>query len=168
VLGRPAAARPRCPAFVTFLILAVGKLRACYREACDEYVRRLSKFANLKEVEVREASRAPTVEVQQEEEAARLLEKMPAGATLIALAREGSAWSSEELARRVEGWRMAARPLVFVIGGSHGLAPGLLGAVSARWSLGPLTLPHELARVIVAEQLYRAFTIIRGQPYHKG
>ena len=119
-------------------------------------------------MEVREASRAPTVEAQREEEAERLLARAPGGATVVALAREGSAWTSEELARRVEGWRMAARPLAFVIGGSHGLAPGLLAAAAARWSLGPLTLPHELARVIVAEQLYRAFTILRGEPYHKG
>jgi 23S rRNA (pseudouridine1915-N3)-methyltransferase len=63
---------------------------------------------------------------------------------------------------------VAARPLVLVLGGSHGLAPGFLSAAAARWSLGPLTLPHELARVVVAEQLYRAFTILGGQPYHKG
>ena len=119
-------------------------------------------------MEVKEASRAPTVEAQREEEARRLLEKVPAGATVVALAREGSAWTSEELAARVEGWRIAARPLAFAIGGSHGLAAGLLASAGARWSLGPLTLPHELARVIVAEQLYRAFTILRGEPYHKG
>ena len=61
-----------------------------------------------------------------------------------------------------------ARPLALVIGGSHGLAPDLLAAAGDRWSLGPLTLPHELARVVVAEQLYRAVTILRGEPYHKG
>jgi 23S rRNA (pseudouridine1915-N3)-methyltransferase len=63
---------------------------------------------------------------------------------------------------------VAARPLAFVIGGSHGLAPAFLDAAAARWSLGPLTLPHELARVVLAEQLYRAFTILRGEQYHKG
>lgn len=149
-------------------ILGVGRLRPAYREACDDYLRRLGRYAKVAEVEVREASRAPTVTVQQEEEAARLAERMPGGATVIALAREGSSWTSEELARRTEGWRMAARPLVFVLGGSRGLAPALLASASVRWSLGPLTLPHELARVVVAEQLYRAFTILRGEPYHKG
>lgn len=150
------------------VILAVGRLRSSYREACDDYLRRLGRHAKVKEVEVREASRAPTVEAQREEEAERLRARLPAGATLVALARGGSAWTSEELSGRVEGWRVAARPLAFVIGGSHGLAPGLLGAAAARWSLGPLTLPHELARVVVTEQLYRAFTILRGEPYHKG
>jgi 23S rRNA (pseudouridine1915-N3)-methyltransferase len=150
------------------VILAVGRLRSSYREACDDYLRRLSRYAKVREVEVREASRAPTVEAQREEEAGRLLARAPGGATVIALAREGAAWTSEELAGRMEGWRMAARPLALVIGGSRGLAPGLVTAAAARWSLGPLTLPHELARVVVTEQLYRAFTIIRGEPYHKG
>jgi 23S rRNA (pseudouridine1915-N3)-methyltransferase len=150
------------------VILAVGRLRSSYREACDDYLRRLSRYAKVREVEVREASRAPTVEAQREEEAGRLLARAPGGATVIALAREGFAWTSEELAGRIEGWRMAARPLALVIGGSRGLAPGLLATAAARWSLGPLTLPHELARVIVTEQLYRGFTIIRGEPYHKG
>ena len=126
------------------VILGIGRLRSSFREACDDYLRRLSRYTKVSEIEVREASRAPT------------------------LAREGSAWTSEELARRMEGWRVAARPLAFVLGGSHGLASGLLDSAAARWSLGPLTLPHELARVVVAEQLYRAFTIIRGEPYHKG
>jgi 23S rRNA (pseudouridine1915-N3)-methyltransferase len=150
------------------VILAVGRLRSSYREACDDYLRRLSRYVKVREVEVREASRAPTVDAQREEEAGRLLARVPVGAAVVALAREGSGWTSEELAKRMEGWRMAARPLAFVIGGSRGLAPGLLASAAARWSLGPLTLPHEMARVIVTEQLYRAFTIIRGEPYHKG
>jgi 23S rRNA (pseudouridine1915-N3)-methyltransferase len=108
------------------------------------------------------------VDAQREEEAGRLRRRVPDGATLVTLTRQGSSWTSEELARRVEGWRVAARPLAFVLGGSHGLSPGFLSAAAARWSLGPLTLPHELARVVVAEQLYRAFTILGGQPYHKG
>ena len=153
---------------MTLLVLAVGRLRAAYREACDDYLRRLGRYARIEEVEVREASRAPTVQTQREEEAHRLRARLPAAATVIALAREGSGWTSEELARRLEGWRVATRPVAFVIGGSHGLAAGLLASAGARWSLGPLTLPHELARVVVVEQLYRAFTILRGEPYHKG
>ena len=153
---------------MTLLLLAVGRLRAAYREACDDYLRRLGRYARVGEAEVREATRAPTVAAQREEEAERLRARLPGGTTVVALAREGSPWTSEELARRMDGWKVAARPLAFVIGGSHGLSPACLAAASARWSLGPLTLPHELARVVVAEQLYRAFTILRGEPYHKG
>ena len=150
------------------VLLAVGRLRSSYREACDDYLRRLGRYAKVREAEAREASRAPTAEAQREEEAGRLLALAPRRAVLVALARDGSAWTSEELAGRVEGWRLNARPVVLVIGGSRGLALGLLATAAERWSLGPLTLPHELARVVVAEQLYRAFTIIRGEPYHKG
>jgi 23S rRNA (pseudouridine1915-N3)-methyltransferase len=153
---------------MTLFILAVGRLRSSYREACDDYLRRLGKYAKVAEVEVREASRAPSADLQREEEAERLRARLPQGATVVALAREGSALTSEELARRLEGWRVAARPLAFVLGGSRGLAPGLLASAAVRWSLGPLTLPHELARVVVSEQVYRAFTILRGEPYHKG
>jgi 23S rRNA (pseudouridine1915-N3)-methyltransferase len=153
---------------MTVLVVAVGRLRAAYREACDDYLRRLARYVKVEEAEVREASRAPTVEAQREEEAQRLRARLPDGGTVVALARAGSPWTSEELARRMDGWRMAARPLVFVLGGSHGLSQGFLALATVRWSLGPLTLPHELARVVVAEQLYRALTILRGEPYHKG
>jgi 23S rRNA (pseudouridine1915-N3)-methyltransferase len=153
---------------MTLLVLAVGRLRAAYREACDDYLRRLARYARVEEAEVREASRAPTVEAQRAEEAERLRARLPGGGIVVALAREGSRWTSEELASRMDGWRVAARPLAFVLGGSHGLSGGFLASATVRWSLGPLTLPHELARVVVVEQLYRAFTILRGEPYHKG
>jgi 23S rRNA (pseudouridine1915-N3)-methyltransferase len=152
---------------MTLLVLAVGRLRAAYREACDDYLRRLARYARVEEAEVREASRAPTVEAQRAEEAERLRARLPGGGTVIALARDGSPWTSEELARRMDGWRVAARPLAFVLGGSQGLSAGFLASAAVRWSLGPLTLPHELARVVVVEQLYRAFMIIGGHPYHK-
>lgn len=149
-------------------LLAVGRLRPAFRAACDDYARRIGRHARFAEIEVREASRAPTVAGQREEEADRLRARLPSGALVVCLAREGSGWSSEELARRLGRWRDAARPVAFVIGGSTGLADSLLRAADERWSLGPATLPHELARVVVAEQLYRGFTILRGEPYHKG
>jgi len=153
---------------VELVILVVGRLRPAMREAADDYLRRLRRYTGIREVEVREASREPTIPAQREVEAARLAERMPAGSRLVALAREGQGWTSAELARRVDEWRLAARPVTFVLGGSNGLAPALLQQAQLRWSLGPLTLPHELARVVVVEQLYRAFTILRGEPYHKG
>ena len=138
------------------------------REAADDYLRRLTRYTKAREIEVREASGGPTIPAQREAEAARLAERIPAGSRAVALAREGQGWTSAELARRIDEWRLAARSVTLVLGGSHGLAPALLERADARWSLGPLTLPHELARVVVLEQLYRAFTILRGEPYHKG
>jgi 23S rRNA (pseudouridine1915-N3)-methyltransferase len=149
-------------------IVAVGKLRPYYRQAVDDYLRRLKRYATFREHEVREASRAPTALSQRAEEAARLEAQVPDGSTMVALAREGIGWSSRELARQLERWLLTSRPLALVIGGSNGLDQGLIERSHARWSLGPLTFPHELARVVVAEQIYRAFTIMRGEPYHKG
>jgi 23S rRNA (pseudouridine1915-N3)-methyltransferase len=149
-------------------LIAVGKLRPYYREAADEYARRLKRYVNFREQEVREASRAPNVGVQRAQEAERLSARMAPGSTIVALARVGAGWTSTDLARQLERWLLAARPLSVLIGGSHGLDAGLLTGASARWSLGPLTLSHELARVVVLEQLYRGFTILRGEPYHKG
>lgn len=149
-------------------VIAVGKLRPYYREAFDDYARRLGRYVSFREHEVREASRAPTVAAQRAEEAERLGARVEKGSNLVALARVGAGWSSADLASQLERWLLAARPLTFVIGGSHGLDSSLIARAVARWSLGPLTLPHELARVVVGEQLYRAFTILRGEPYHKG
>jgi 23S rRNA (pseudouridine1915-N3)-methyltransferase len=148
-------------------IMAVGKLRPCYREACDDYRRRLGRFATVDEVEIRAADRLPEVK-QRSQESGRITERLPSRATVIALSREGSKLTSEAFAARLDSWRGAGMPLVFVIGGSHGLTDDLLQRATATWSLGPLTLPHELARVVAYEQLYRGFTILNHMPYHKG
>ena len=149
-------------------VVAVGKLRPYYREAFDDYAHRLRRYVTFREHEVREASRAPTVDAQRTEEAERLSARMAEGSNLVALARVGAGWTSADLAKQLERWLLAARPLTFVIGGSHGLDASLIARAVASWSLGPLTLPHELARVVVGEQLYRGFTILRGERYHKG
>jgi 23S rRNA (pseudouridine1915-N3)-methyltransferase len=149
-------------------IVAVGKLRPYYRQAADDYAQRLKRYIKLSEAQVREASRAPNIETQLADEAKRLEASILSEAAVVALTREGSGWSSRALAAQIDSWLLTSRPVALVIGGSRGLAPSLLRRAQSRWSLGPLTLPHELVRVIVLEQIYRAFTILRGEPYHKG
>lgn len=149
-------------------IVAVGKLRSFYRTAADEYIRRLRRYIRLHEHEVREAGKAPNPAAQRAEEATRLGSYIRSDSAIIALTREGSSWSSRELANQLDRRLISSRPVSLIIGGSHGLDPSFLARSDARWSLGPLTFPHELARVIVLEQLYRAFTMLRGLPYHKG
>ena len=149
-------------------LLAVGKLRPAFREAADEYVRRLKRFARLEEREIREAGRAGNPTAQRREETKRLAAAVPGGARIVALTRGGDGWSSSELARQMSRWRSESRPVAFVIGGAEGIDEELVRGADARWSLGALTLPHELARVVVYEQLYRGFTILAGTPYHKG
>jgi 23S rRNA (pseudouridine1915-N3)-methyltransferase len=149
-------------------IVAVGKLRPYFREAADDYARRLKRYVTMREHEVREASRAPHAVAQRADEIKRLESRIMPGTSIIALTRSGAEWSSRDLAGQVERWLLTSRPVALVIGGSNGLDPSLVARADQRWSLGPLTLPHELARVVVLEQLYRAFTILRGEPYHKG
>jgi 23S rRNA (pseudouridine1915-N3)-methyltransferase len=104
-----------------------------------------------------------------EEEGKRLLARVPAGAEVVALDRRGAAWSSERLARYLDELAIRASPgAAFLIGGAFGLSEEVLARASHRLSLSALTFPHELARLIMAEQLYRAGTILRGEPYHKG
>lgn len=149
-------------------LLAVGKLRPAYREACDDYLRRLGRHQAIEEREVREAGRAGSVERQRAEEAERLLKHLSSAMHVVLLDLDGRRWTSEQVAERFEGWRTAARDVAVIVGGAVGVDPTILARANEAWSLGPLTLPHELARVVVAEQLYRAMTILRGEPYHKG
>lgn len=146
-------------------VLAVGRLRPAFSELCADYSRRLSRFAAVREIEIRE-SRRPGAEGRREE-GRRLRERIPGGAVLVALDREGRPWSSEDLAHQVERWYEGGNHIALAIGGSTGLDTSLLDSADVRWSLGPGTFPHELVRVTVYEQLYRAFTIMRGMPYHK-
>jgi 23S rRNA (pseudouridine1915-N3)-methyltransferase len=149
-------------------LLAVGKLRPAFREAADEYVKRLRRFTRLEEREVREAGRAGNSVAQRREETRRLEAALPESSRVVALTRGGDGWSSPELARQLARWRTESRPVAFVIGGSEGIEEEFVDRADSRWSLGALTLPHELARVVVLEQLYRGFTILAGSPYHKG
>ncbi len=149
-------------------LVAVGKLRPALREVCDDYLRRLGRFVNVNEREVREAGRADTEQLQRETEGKRLLEAVPVGSPVVLLDVGGAAWSSEQLAAQLDGWRLDGRERTFVIGGATGVSAALHARSASTWSLGPLTLPHELARIVVVEQLYRASTILRGEPYHKG
>jgi len=153
---------------VRLTLVAVGRLRPCYRAACEDYLARLGRHVAVRAVEVREAGRAGAPVVQRREEARGIREAIPAGAVRVALDIAGSPVSSEQLAVRLGRWRDEGRQLTFLVGGAVGLEDTLLEAADWRWSLGPLTLPHELARVVVVEQLYRGFTILRGEPYHKG
>ena len=149
-------------------LIAVGKLRPQFRLVCDDYLRRLRRYGPVEERELRESARAATTTQRRQEETARLEAAIPPRGTVIALEMGGALWSSEELARRLDQWRAAAAPVALVIGGAFGLTPAFAAGARFRWSLGPLTLPHELVRVIVLEQWYRAWTILRGEPYHKG
>lgn len=148
-------------------LYAVGRLRPMFRSAADEYLERLNHYCKASEVEVREAGKAPTADSMKEQESERLQERIRDGSHIVLLDREAKAWSSEQLSGRLDVWRNSGKSVALVLGGSHGVTAAFTKQAAERWSLGPMTLPHELARVVVLEQVYRAWTILKGEKYHK-
>jgi len=134
--------------------------------ACDEYLKRLGPGFELRLREFAPKS-AATVEQQREREAEMLLKAVPAAAWVVVLDERGDAWSTADLAGHLRRWREAAREVVFAIGGAEGHGASLRAAAHATWSLSRLTLPHALARVVVVEQLYRAWSLLHNHPYHR-
>jgi 23S rRNA (pseudouridine1915-N3)-methyltransferase len=153
-----------------FHILAVGRVRqAALREACDEYLGRAGHYFKLKVTEVADAARAGRSGAEAlRAEGAALLKKMPADSTIVALTREGEEEDSPGFADRMSRWQREARDVCFIIGGAGGLDQAVFDRSNGRLSLSTWTLPHELARVVLLEQIYRAGTILKGEPYHKG
>ena len=147
-------------------ILAVGKLHADLRPAFEHYRHLVSGLARLEVREVREiALRGRSRDEVMRGEGRRLLAALPGAGTVAALDMAGSRLDSERFAQRLESW-LARGPATFVVGGSLGLAPEVVAAADELVSLSPLTLPHQLARVVLAEQLFRALKIARRETYH--
>ena len=153
------------------MLLSVGKVRGLFADPIAEFETRASRYFSFEAREVKEepGTRARSPVQVMSEEGKRLLARLPAGYDLVALHRKGRAWSSEQLAAYLDGLASRAAPGVgFVIGGAFGLSDEVLGRATHLLSLSGMTLPHELARLVCTEQLYRAGTILRGEPYHKG
>ena len=155
-------------------LICVGKLKEkFYLDACAEYVKRLSAYCKLQVVELPEErlSQNPSqgeIDAALEKEAAAIRAKLSPSASLVALCVEGRLRSSEELAGLVATWsHNSAKHLVFLIGGSYGLHPSIKAEAWAKLSMSPMTFPHHLARVMLLEQIYRAFKINEGSSYHK-
>ncbi len=150
-------------------IVAVGKLKERHwREADAEYAKRLAPYARLETIEVPDRDVTADEARARATEGAGILRAIPEGASVVALDVTGRALSSAEFARWLEMHGIEGRSHVaFVVGGAAGLHADVLARADERISLGPMTLPHQLARVVLMEQLYRAFRIIRGEPYHR-
>jgi 23S rRNA (pseudouridine1915-N3)-methyltransferase len=155
---------------MVFHILAVGRVRqAALREACEEYLTRAARYFKLKVVEVADATRGGRSGAEaMRAEGTALLKNLPQDATVVALTREGEGEDSPGFADRVARWQREARDVYFVIGGAGGLDESVFQRANGRLGLSSWTLPHELARLVLIEQIYRAGTILKGEPYHKG
>jgi 23S rRNA (pseudouridine1915-N3)-methyltransferase len=152
-------------------VVVVGKVKGAFADAVRDYEQRAARYWKLSVTEVAAGapgSQAPADRVR-EAEGERILARLPDGLDVVALAREGEGMGSRELASWLADLGTRSAPGVcFVIGGAYGLDERVLRRAKRTLSLSDLTLPHEMARLVLAEQLYRAGTIVRGEPYHKG
>ncbi|MGD8339308.1 MAG: 23S rRNA (pseudouridine(1915)-N(3))-methyltransferase RlmH [Gammaproteobacteria bacterium] len=151
------------------VISASSKQPDWVRSGFDTYARRLrgSCRMSLTEIPLAKRSRSIPPARLREEEGSRILGAVPKGARIVALDESGRAWSTVELKQRLEAWLQGGQAIALLIGGPDGLAPECLERADERWAVSPLTLPHGLVRILVAEALYRAWSLIEHHPYHR-
>ena len=138
-------------------LIAVGdKMPSWVKTAYEEYSKRLPKESNFNLIEI--SPKKPDSEI---------LKKIPPKSYIIALDEDGENWNTVELSRHIKQWQLSGKDIVLLIGGADGLPKDILDKADKQWSLSRLTFPHMLVRVIVAEQLYRAYSILSGHPYHR-
>jgi 23S rRNA (pseudouridine1915-N3)-methyltransferase len=144
-------------------------MEAWVNEGYQEFARRMPQECALRLKEIPAVKRGKNADIPRilQQEGERMLGAIPSGARVIALDVDGRQWSTAQLAQQLEQWLPAGQDVALLVGGPEGLAPQCLERAQQRWSLSALTLPHPLVRVVVAEQLYRAWTIIKGHPYHR-
>ena len=154
-------------------IICVGKIKeAFYRDAIAEYAKRLSAYCSFKVIEVDDepdnGSSDAVIENAKEREAERILKNIKPGMHVITLEIKGKKYSSESFSEMLSDLFISGKSdIAFVIGGSNGLARSVSDRADAKLSFSDMTFPHQLMRVILSEQIYRAFRIMRGEPYHK-
>jgi 23S rRNA (pseudouridine1915-N3)-methyltransferase len=152
-------------------LISVGnKMPSWVSDGYLEYAKRLPAECTLKLTEIAPGRRGQRVDVARtlRDEGERMLKSVPKGCRLLALDVGGRQWSSEQLAVQLNDWMAQGSDVALLVGGPEGLDPACLGQAQERWSLSPLTLPHPLVRVLLAEQIYRAWSILRNHPYHRG
>jgi 23S rRNA (pseudouridine1915-N3)-methyltransferase len=148
-------------------IIWTGKTRdARLRALIEDYAERLSHFARCEVTELRELGRTDKTGIDKETK--RISDALRPGSITVLLDPDGTEWTSQQLAAQVQNWEgNGIKEVAFVVGGPNGLADDLKTRADKRWSLTRLTLTHEMARVLLVEQLYRAYTIVHGLPYQK-
>jgi len=139
------------------------------QQGYEEYAKRLPPECALKLVEIAAGKRGKNADLARvmRGETERLLGAVPKGANPVALEVDGRCWSTPELSNRLQEWMLSGQDIALLVGGPDGLSESARKAASEMWSLSALTLPHPLVRILVAEQLYRAWSILRNHPYHR-
>jgi len=159
---------------VNITVIAVGKLKeAFWKDACAEYLKRLGPYAQIKVHEVADIdpAKAGGVGPARDKEAAAILnaiDSLAQGTQVVLMAIEGKLVSSEDISEALDTWAVSGKSdIAIVIGGSCGVNDAVRQRADLKWSFGRITMPHNMARVVLLEQVYRAFKISRNEPYHK-
>ncbi|MAD46203.1 MAG: 23S rRNA (pseudouridine(1915)-N(3))-methyltransferase RlmH [Oceanospirillaceae bacterium] len=151
-------------------LLAVGqKMPQWVEQGFGEYAKRLPSDCSIELVEIAPGHRGKNTSKDKamQQEADALRKAIRPQDHVVALDVKGASWTTAQLASQLENWRMQGGDIALLVGGPDGMTPEVLALARQRWSLSALTLPHPLVRVLVAEQLYRAWSILQGHPYHK-
>ncbi len=152
-------------------LIAIGdKMPRWVQDGYGEYAGRMPPECRLQLVEISARHRGKNADIARitRDEGRTMLDAIPRDSRVIALEVKGRAWSTEDLARQLENWMASGQDVSLLVGGPEGLSTECRERADQQWSLSPLTLPHPLVRVVVAEQLYRAWSILRNHPYHRG
>ena len=152
-----------------YLISVGNRMPRWVVEGYEEYAKRLPGECALQLVEIAPGHRGKNADTARtlRDEGERMLKAVPKGCRIVALDVEGRSWDTERLSARLAQWMADGPDLALLVGGPEGLADACRDAAELRWSLSPLTMPHPLVRVVVAEQLYRAWSVVSGHPYHR-
>ena len=151
-------------------LIAVGtRMPSWVEQGYREFSKRMPRECSLQLIEIPlvKRSKSQAAERARYAEGQSILAAIPADCHVVALDVKGKSWSTEDLASRLQGWMASGRELALLVGGPDGLSPVCLERADQLWSLSAMTFPHALVRVIIAEQLYRAWTITTGHPYHR-
>jgi 23S rRNA (pseudouridine1915-N3)-methyltransferase len=151
-------------------LLAVGtKMPAWVTTGFNEYNKRMPREMSVEIVELPIGPRGKGADLKRaiKKEGDAMLAAIPNGDWVVALEVTGKTWSTEQLATQMEGWQLQGRNMCLLIGGPDGLDPRCTALADQKWSLSALTLPHPMVRILLSEQLYRAWSLIQGHPYHK-
>jgi 23S rRNA (pseudouridine1915-N3)-methyltransferase len=151
-------------------LLAVGtKMPSWVNDGYQEYAKRLPRECQLVLQEIQPAKRGKSGHASQwmEEEGARILTAIPSDHHVVSLDVKGKPWTTEQLAEQMQNWLSDGRDVSLLVGGPDGLAQKCSQRADQKWSLSALTLPHPLVRIVMAEQLYRAWTVLQNHPYHR-
>lgn len=152
-------------------LLAIGtKMPGWVNTGTDEYVSRMPPQCQvlIREISAEKRNKNSDLQRIRQAEGEKLLAAIPDGSLVVTLDVKGKSWSTEQLAQQLDGWMMSGRDVSLLVGGPEGLSAACQQRAEQSWSLSPLTFPHPLVRIIVAEQLFRAWSILTNHPYHRG